>query len=622
MAKAKPAAAPDPIRMVPLSQLYLHPYNTRAEPPAADIDALAQSIKTAGLMQNLSGYDDTGAPEGTGMIGIVAGGRRWRALIQIHGPADPLIPVRVTTDAVTAKTWAGTENEARKPLHPADQIRAYADMAAYGADAAQIARYFAVTQRHVQGRLKLAQLPEQALTALRDNKISLDQAAALTLARDEAQALTVLQNVLTSTYNTDAHDIRRQLSRDTVSATERRAVYVGLTRYQDAGGRIQSDLFSDAVQLLDVDILDAVFTARLSESVNQHLAQGWKWVHPHKEAWFGDHSHGMDRIIRHPVELPEADQAELEQLTEIGEQREFTEDEAARFDTLTERAAGDYSDADLATSGGWVYVDRDGKLQFHGPYRRREDTPGANTAGDAGDGTSQKSLAAKAPPQSLLDDLAKIRLATLQTALLAQPLMMVDLLGYQLTTALSPYDLPLAITTSPPALIPEKPEGTTISPRLAVPEADYRAPKPSAASYLAYLSQPAEARMQALGLALTRLLRDAKGDVPVALAQQLGANARHIWTPTASAYFRRLSGPVLDAIYTTLTPSDKADHPAFKTLKNAAKATALEALFSDASVREALGLSRAEAEAIDAWLPVELQWPEAEAADDNTAQAA
>lgn len=107
-----------------------------------------------------------------------------------------------------------------------------------------------------------------------------------------------------------------------------------------------------------------------------------------------------------------------------------------------------------------------------------------------------------------------------------------------------------------------------------------------------------------------------------ALAQQLGANARHIWTPTASAYFRRLSGPVLDAIYTTLTPSDKADHPAFKTLKNAAKATALEALFSDASVREALGLSRAEAEAIDAWLPVELQWPEAEAADDNTAQAA
>lgn len=622
MAKPKPTAEPDTdtTRLVPLSQLYLHPFNTRAEPPAAEIEALAQSIQTAGLMQNLSGYADPAHPDS---IGIVAGGRRWRALCQIHGTADPLIPVRVTTDAVTAKTWAGTENEARKPLHPADQIRAYADMAAYGADAAQIARYFAVTQRHVQGRLKLAQLPEQALTALRDNRITLDQAAALTLARDEAQALTVLQNVLTSTYNTDANDIRRQLSKDTVSATERRAVFVGLTRYQDAGGRIQSDLFSDAVQLLDVDILDAAFAERLSESVDQHLAQGWKWVHPHKEAWFGDNSHGMDRIQRIACELPDADQAELEQLTEIIDMEgEFTETEAARFDALTERAAGDYTDADRASAGGWVYVDSKGKPKFHGPYRRREDTPGANTGGDAGDGTSQKSLAAKAPPQNLLDDLAKIKLATLQTALLAQPLMLVDLLAYQLTTALSPYDLPLAITTNAPDLTPEKPEGTTISPRLTPPEPDYRAPKPSAASYTAFLSQPADDRMAALGLALTRLLRDTRGDVSVALAQQLGANARDIWTPTAAAYFRRLSGPAMDAIYTTLTPSDKADHPAFKALKNTAKAQALEALFADASVREVMGLSRAEAEAIDSWLPTELQWPEAEATDDDTAQAA
>jgi ParB family chromosome partitioning protein len=623
MAKPKPTAATadtGALRMVPLSQLYLHPFNTRAEPPAAEINELAQSIQSAGLMQNLSGYDD---PTNPGLLGIVAGGRRWRALVQIHGAADPLIPVRVTTDPVTAKTWAGTENEARKPLHPADQIRAYADMAAYGADPAQISKYFAVTQRHVQGRLKLAELPDAVLTALRTNKITLDHAAAFTLARDADQAVTVLQSILTNGYNNTAADVRRQLTRDSIPATDRRAVFVGLQNYTCYGGRVQSDLFTDAVQLLDADILDTAFTERLANRADMERLNGWKWIEALTTSWADYNLSGhMHKINPVPVDLPDADQAELEQLHEQGEARELSETELARLDLLEQRAAGDYTDADRATSGGWLFVDREGKLQFHGPYRRREDIQNADAGGDAGDGIAQKSLPAKAPPQNLLDDLAKIKLLSLQTALLAQPLIMVDLLAYQLTTALSPYDLPLAFTTQAPNLTPEKAEGTTISPRLADKDHNFNAPKPSAESYAAFLSQPAADRMNALGLAITRLLRDTKSDLSTAIAQQLNTNARNVWTPTAAAYFRRLPGAALDAIYMDLTPSEKADHAAFKSQKSAAKAATLEALFTDLSVREALGLSRAEAQRIDAWLPTELQWPQIEDADDDTAKAA
>jgi ParB family chromosome partitioning protein len=305
-----------------------------------------------------------------------------------------------------------------------------------------------------------------------------------------------------------------------------------------------------------------------------------------------------------------------------GEKRELTDAEIDRLDLLETRATGDFTDEDRATSGGWLFVDNKGQLQFHGPYRKREDAPGANTADDAGDGTSQKSLPAKAPTQNLLDDLAKIKLLSLQTALLAQPLIMVDLLAYQLTQTLSPYDLPLAFATTPPSLTPEKPEGTTISPRLADKEHNFNAPKPSAESYTAFLSQPAADRMNALGTAITRLLRDTKSDLTTAIAQQLNTNARDVWTPTAAAYFRRLPAAALDAIYMDLTPAEKADHAAFKAQKSAAKATTLEALFSDLSVREALGLSRDEAQRIDQWLPTELQWPQIEADDDDTAQAA
>ena len=79
-AKIVPEAAPvvEPALMavpVPLADLYLSPLNPRQEHDADGLKALAESLVSIGLMQNLAGLRD---PEGR--VGIVAGGRRLAAL--------------------------------------------------------------------------------------------------------------------------------------------------------------------------------------------------------------------------------------------------------------------------------------------------------------------------------------------------------------------------------------------------------------------------------------------------------------------------------------------------------------------------------------------------------------
>ena len=66
-----------------LDQLYLHELNPRQEVSQEAVEALAESIKTCGLLQNLGGLQDD-----SGKIGIVAGGRRLRALAYL-AESDP-----------------------------------------------------------------------------------------------------------------------------------------------------------------------------------------------------------------------------------------------------------------------------------------------------------------------------------------------------------------------------------------------------------------------------------------------------------------------------------------------------------------------------------------------------
>ena len=154
----------------PLDALYVHSFNPRADRPdsdaeADDIRALAGSIAAAGLQYPLACLrtDDT--------FGVVDGRRRLLALqhlarhpeLDSDAVATRPIPLRITEDEDTARAWAVIPATTTMRLHPADEIRAFAAQAAQGTAPDEIALIYGVSPRLVQGRLRLAALPDTAL---------------------------------------------------------------------------------------------------------------------------------------------------------------------------------------------------------------------------------------------------------------------------------------------------------------------------------------------------------------------------------------------------------------------------------------------------------------------------
>ncbi|MEM9740825.1 MAG: ParB/RepB/Spo0J family partition protein, partial [Pseudomonadota bacterium] len=264
-------------KMIPLSDLSLSRLNPRQSAPDAEIAALANSIRTIGLMQNLAGIVTL-----EGRVEIVAGGRRLRALqLNAEGQGgddpEPLVPVMLAADETEARAWASTENIARQALHPADEIAAYRDMIAAGSAVEDIARAFAVTVRHVKGRLRLAGLADPILAALRAGDITLDLAAAYTVSDDTERQVAVFEQVHGS-WNEREHEIRALLTQEAVDEDSRLAKFVGRAAYEAEGGRVHEDLFGEEVYYLDAELLTRLAKDRLAKEAQHYQTEGWKWV--------------------------------------------------------------------------------------------------------------------------------------------------------------------------------------------------------------------------------------------------------------------------------------------------------------------------------------------------------
>ena len=590
-----------------LGELYIHALNTRSEPPDAEIAALADSIAAQGLLQNLMGIRD---PAGSGRIGIVAGGRRLRAITMLADRGDWAenrpVPVLVTDSEDLAAAWAGTENEARQGLHPADEVRAYRDLRRRGRSTEAIARHFAVTAAHVNRRLALAALPETALMALRAGTLSLDDARVLTLARTERQAKTVLEQLLSGKIS--RWQLRETLTGKSVTATGREARYVGVEAYRAAGGGVTEDLFAEQTYLHDTDLLARLATEKATaETEALRKAGGWAWSLFRPNHYDIDWN-GLAKIDGTEPDLPEGDWERLEELEDTADLLDA--EGKAELDALRARTEPVFSDEDRATGGIITTLSHAGALRLEGFFRRLGAAPAADPAeaeGDDGPAPARPAPEA-AMAQSLRDDLTAIRLLALQNALAAAPETLLDLLAWQLQGTLAPWTLPLALSTTQPRNAPAKSEGTHVPAFLASP--DYGREDPTAEAFAAFRAKGRAHRDAVLAQALARLYARPTGNLAEALAAEAPPPVRALWTPTAAGFLGRVSVASLDRLWAELVPPSDLDpaHATFRGLKKAEKAKRLEALFSDLSVREAMGLSREQNAAIDAWLPEELRF--------------
>jgi ParB family chromosome partitioning protein len=118
------------------------------------------------------------------------------------------------------------------------------------------ARHF-VTPAVVKQRLRLASVSPKLHEVYADDGMTLEQLMAFSVTADQARQEQVWDNVSRSRLD-EPYQIRRMLTENTVRASDRRAQFIGLDAYEQAGGAVMRDLFEhdDGGWLRDVPLLD------------------------------------------------------------------------------------------------------------------------------------------------------------------------------------------------------------------------------------------------------------------------------------------------------------------------------------------------------------------------------
>jgi ParB family chromosome partitioning protein len=603
------------IESVPFADLYLSDLNPRTVVAESGIEALAENIRRLGLIQNLGGLRDGDGPR----VGIVAGGRRLRALALLQDDARfQTVAVQIAPDAETASLWATSENGQREDLHPVDEIRDYGAMDRRGVRVADIAVAYGVTEKHVYRRLALAGLPEPVLDALKAGQIGLSHAAAFTVGDDEALMIEVLARVIEEAKSRwgglSDHQIKTMLRPNAVKGTDRRAAFVGVDAYEEAGGRIGGDLFADETLFDDPAILDDVFAAKLGRLAETFTGpDGWKWAETHGADYlpygFMD-ERKFGRIYAAPGDMTEDESERYDELAELANGDVLDDAGAAELEALQRKADGAFTAEQKGHAGVIVYVRRDGTVEVIEGLVKQEDRAEAIAAGILAPSHHAKDGAEAAPKSPISDklraDLERIEKGARQTALLSDPKLALHLLAFHLSGRMG-YGYAFGLTVNPPTNAPETETGFALDKRLSSIADRHEAGFGSEAAkdFAAFRKRGDKRVMEALHGYVVSLLTVPDTELGAMIDKATARRTRDVWTPTAENFFGRVGGPYLETLWRDLLDLAE-DHPTattFAKLKKGEKVEKLHDLFNDAGVREAHGLTPAQQDRIADWLP-------------------
>ncbi|RKF17738.1 ParB/RepB/Spo0J family partition protein [Altericroceibacterium spongiae] len=594
------------IEHVNFTDLAISPINPRTVIDDSSITALAANLKEMGLIHNLAGLrqDD-------GKIGIVAGGRRFRALSTLQDDERfQTVPVKVTDNPDIARIWASSENNQREQLNPADEIREYAAYATKGTPVPAIAMAFGVSENHVYRRLKLASLPDIVLNALKSGDITLSVASCFTICDSSKLVAEVLQQAVDCRLS--EHHIRQLLKPQSVTDTDRRVKFVGLDAYKEAGGPISCDLFEDDIYVDDVELLDKLVNEKLSAEAERISQEGWNWVRPASDSGvylYELQNQGYEILVPVCGELTEEQEDRYDELAELAHAESIDEDGAAELANLQAILDGEFTDTQKAVAGAILYVDYDGNLRDRIGLVHPDDK---HIAIEAGVINAPKHAADDAPQSgisgALQDDLRAVAAGVRQHAVMNDPDLLTALLAYQLSHELS-WKSPFTITTSE---FPNAPttgdNGFALNPALYEQDKPDMYDKDLAKSFRAFRKKGEAHIKRVLTEYLARLYRGGDKQMIDLIDKETKPNIRAIWTPNATNFFNRVKADYLDNLWKDLLdlqPGDEAMR-AFGKLKKKQKAEKLEKLFSDADTRTAHAVTAKQAERIDSWLPDEL----------------
>ncbi|HYD46329.1 MAG TPA: ParB/RepB/Spo0J family partition protein, partial [Phenylobacterium sp.] len=410
---------------VQLNRLKKSPKNARKVPHSeAAIEALAASIGAKRMLQPLvvePEVDGEGQPTGAYFVTIGEGRRLAQRLRAKRGEIRKTAPIRcVVETALDAGEISLDENVTRSAMHPADEFEAFRELAERrGLGPEEIGARFGVSAEVVKRRLRLGAVSPKLLAAYRQGELTLDQVMAFAVSEDHARQEQVFGQLAAA--GRSPHHIRRAMTEAKVPVGDRRAVFVGVEAYAEAGGTILRDLFTEdgGGWLEDVPLLDRLVAEKLDGLAREvREAEGWKWAEAHLDY---PHGHACSRVYPSPVERTEAEAAEItaisdeydaltQQWADVEDLPSEVEARLAEIDAMLE-AYGDgyaYDPAEVARGGVFVVLGYDGTARVERGLIRPEDLPPPDSKSGAepgvGDGEGAPAVGGRDPEETEADE--------------------------------------------------------------------------------------------------------------------------------------------------------------------------------------------------------------------------
>jgi ParB family transcriptional regulator, chromosome partitioning protein len=426
------------ILVVPLDRLKKSPKNVRKVPhTSADIKAFAASIAAIGMLQYPVVEPEIG-PKGkpTGNYLVNAGeGRRLAQLLRVKRKeikADE--PIRCILDTEHSATEISlAENAIRCDMHPADQYEAFAKLhSEEGLSAEDIAARFGVTAAVVRQRLKLGAVSPKLMMLYRKGEMNLDQLSAFAITEDHERQERVWKEL--APFNRSRHAILHALSEGQVRSDDRRALFIGASAYEEAGGSVIRDLF-DAKGggfFADAELLNRLVGEKLQRHAEKVAAEGWRWVVAEPELG-REASADMRRVFAKPVPLSKAERKRLRKLEarykalyDKYADADVPADDAAKLERIEAAVAAlckeEYKAQDLALAGAFLTLAGDGSVRVERGYVRAEDEPKSKAkAKQKGNGSTKDADGLAPISEKLVGELTAYRTSALRNELAQHP---------------------------------------------------------------------------------------------------------------------------------------------------------------------------------------------------------
>ena len=639
------------MQLIPLNKLDQSEHNVCKNPNPEFEERLSHDIEARGVLQNLI----VAKAKKRGRYEVIGGGKRMRAMHRIveRGAMekDHEVPCLVIDRREhNASEVSLAENFQRLQMTPAEECRAFQHFIKEDGDTVAVAKRFGLTQRFVDGRLRLANLAEPIFQALAEGDITLDLAKAYASTDKHEVQLRVFEQMRYA-YQCSADAVRRMIADGSMRGNDPIALLVGEESYVAAGGKIERDLFSDSAEdrWIDVEIAQKL-AAETMETEAERLAtdSGLAWITPvaSTSSWGARNELGVNPVRLPPAPLSEEARARIdeidermEKINELFDEGETNEDVdfdklEEEYDTLhTERRDLENPVRELPeewrcevgrflilTTKGEMVLDSDYFSEKHLAFET--DDEGNVTGTSAEDRTSGSERTSSAPPAKLeavapggdkpisaklFDELSVQRRNILSASLLGDPGLALDYAIFALSDSRSYESKGTSLSGGTPndpvhGEIPQSQAEGILAEAAEALERSWQEAGDVAARFLAFRELDDDAKAAWLSYVVAISLEAKKGyqseyhPIHAVLGSILDIDVAALWRPTSENFFDRVTKTACLAALTDVGGSELASR--YAASKKAELSSTSAKIFSgDAIVEEDVK------EAALSWLP-------------------